>query len=123
MLFNNRSRCLASSRLSVRTISSGSAGRQKLLHASLEDEPTRFDDDELLADLLDLREQVRGHEHRHAVVREGPQHGTNLGDPVGIEPIGGFVEHEQLRTGEQCSTDAQPLTHPERVGPERIEAT
>ena len=123
MLFTSCNRCFASFATLGPHDQLGSAGRQKLLDTSLEDQPTRFDDDEVLADLLDLREQVRGHEHRHAIVRERPQHGTDFGDPVGIEAIRGLVEHEQLRTGQQCSTDAQSLTHAERVGPERVEAT
>ncbi len=63
----------------------------------------------------------------------GEQHGAPLGgeaaqevaqpaDALGVEPVGGLVEHEDARVAEQRGREAEPLGHAEREAAERRRA-
>src|SRR5690606_36201131 len=55
-----------------------------------------------------------------ALVGEVAEQRTDPADAFGVEPVGGLVEEEDLRVAEQRLRDAEPLTHPEAVGPRAL---
>src|SRR6516162_9176985 len=75
------------------------------------------DDDELVADLLDLPEQVRGDHDRDAELGPDPadqiQHGTA---PGRVQPDRGLVQKQQPRIADQGLGQFDPLLHPGGVG-------
>jgi hypothetical protein len=79
------------------------------------DQLSAVDDHDLVAQLGDLCEHVARDEHGSAAVGEGAQEVPQPPNPLGIEPVRGLVEHEQLGLAEQSGGHAQALPHPERV--------
>ena len=74
-----------------------------------------MDDPDVSHQLLDLREDVAGDQHRHAVLAvQPPEQVADLEDAVRIEAVGRFVEDEQRRLVQQRDRDAQALLHAER---------
>src|SRR5215470_8774062 len=75
------------------------------------------DDDELVADLLDLPEQVRGDHDRDAELGPDPadqiQHGTA---PGRVQPDRGLVQKQQPWVADQGLGQLDPLLHPGGVG-------
>src|SRR6516162_11128463 len=75
------------------------------------------DDDELVADLLDLPQQVRGDDDRDAELRpdlaDQIQHGTA---PGRVQADGGLIEQQQPRIPNQGLGQLDPLLHPRGVG-------
>ena len=76
-------------------------------------------DHRLVAHLLDVAQQVGADEHVHPLLV------LHLGDELehapaggGIEAVGRFVEHDQLRSVHDRLGELRHLLHPERVGPE-----
>src|SRR5215831_13545766 len=70
-----------------------------------------IDDDDAVADLFYLREDVRTEEHRFARNLQGYQQIEHLLAPGWIEPRRRLIQHKQLRIGEQRLRDSQPLHH------------
>jgi len=76
----------------------------------------------VVADLLDLAQQVGGDHHGPAFGGDAGDQFPDLPDAGRVEPIGRLVEDEQFGVAQQSGRDAEPLLHPERVGPEVIVA-
>ena len=70
--------------------------------------------------VLDLAEVVARHEHGPALVAERTQQLADLLDPGRIEAVGRFVEDQQLGVLEERLGQAEPLAHPEGVGPDEV---
>ena len=91
------------------------AGAQ-LLHRSFADQPPRADDDHSVDGLLDLRQQVARHQHGAAlVVGEVAEEAAQPLDPLGVQAVGRFVQHQDGGIAEQCGGQRQPLSHTQRV--------
>src|SRR5215831_5462254 len=80
-------------------------------------QPAPVDHDEVVADLLDLPEQVRGDQDRDAELRPDPadqlQHGPA---PGRVQADGGLVEQQQPGIADQRLGQLDPLLHPGGVG-------
>ena len=72
-----------------------------------------MDDQDLVDELLNLREHVAGDEHRLALGGERTQEVTQPADPFGVEAVRGLVQDQDLGVAEQRARDAQALAHPE----------
>ena len=81
----------------------------------MHDDLPSIDDRDLVADLLDFVEQVRGKEHGPSLGDKAADHVPELVDAGRIEPVGRLVEDQELRVGKQAACDAEPLAHTERV--------
>ena len=68
------------------------------------------------AGLLDLGEQVAGHDHGAPAGRVAAQHLAHRVDLRRVEPVGRLVEHQQLRQAEHGLGDGEPLPHALAVG-------
>ena len=72
--------------------------------------------DSVRARLLNLTEQMGGHDHRPArrgVVVHDLAHFANLG---WVKAVGGLVKNEEIRHAEHCLGDAETLAHALAVG-------
>ena len=69
--------------------------------------------------MLDLGEQVAGHQHGAAASGVRAQSVAQRMDAFGIESVAGLVENEHWRVTEHRGGKPQPLSHTERVGPGR----
>jgi hypothetical protein len=69
----------------------------------------------VVAHLLDLAQQVAGHEHGPALVAQATQEAPDIPDPRRIQAVGRLVEHQQLRILQQRRCQPQALLHPQRV--------
>ena len=78
--------------------------------------PTPGEDGDPVAGVLDLGEEVAGHEHRPSLVAERAQELADLLDARRIEAVGGLVQDQELGILEQRLGQPEPLAHPERVG-------
>jgi hypothetical protein len=95
---------------------------QEALRGALVHERPVVDDDKPVTHLLELAENVGGHEHGAA---SGPHLGdqpAHLSDARGVEAVAGLVQHKELRVAQQGGGDPEPLLHAERVGAEAIAA-
>ena len=97
-----------SSTSTVRTpVSVGELGQRRR-----PEEPARVDRDEVVADLLDLAEEVAGEDDRDPELVAGPpdelEHLVAAG---GVEPVRGFVEEEQPRVVDERLGELDPLAH------------
>ncbi len=73
------------------------------------------DDDEPVADGLELGEDMRAHENGSLPGAHRADKVAHLGDPDRIEAVGRFVENQQLGVAEERGGDTKALFHPERV--------
>ena len=89
---------------------------------ALEDDAAVVDHHEVVADRLDLGQQVARDEDRDATVGEPAHHGAHLADAGRVEAVGRLVEDAQLGSGKQRRGDAEPLLHAERVGAHEVVA-
>ena len=80
-------------------------------------QPSAVDRDQVIADPLDLAEQVRGDDDGDAELRPDPadqlEHG---GTPGRVEPVGRLVEQHQLGRTDQGLGQLHPLLHAGGVG-------
>ena len=83
-------------------------------------EPAVVDDQQPVADLLELAQHVRGHQDGAVLGREAAEQVAHLAHADRVEAVGRFVEHEQRRIAEQGGGDAEPLLHAERVLAEAV---
>jgi hypothetical protein len=88
-------------------------GTEDVLHTPRRHTPSAAQDGDRVAHLLHLGEQVARHEHRATLGSELAQELPHLAYARRIEPVRGFVEHEQFGITQERRTDAQPLTHAE----------
>jgi hypothetical protein len=82
---------------------------------ALGDDLAAADHHQLVGDLLDFAQQVRGQQHGSRAVGEVAQEPAHPHDALGVQAVGGLVEDEHLGVAEQRMRDAQPLAHAERV--------
>jgi hypothetical protein len=87
----------------------------ELVERALRHEPAAADHHHLVDGLRHLGQHVARHEHRAPLARLAAQELAQPADALGIEAVGGLVEHERARVAEQRSREAQPLAHAERV--------
>ena len=92
------------------------------------DQPPAMHDPDPRGQPIDLAEDVARHEHRDAVLGgQLPDQLPDLDHPGRVEAVGGLVEHEQFRPGQQRPGEGETLQVAEReragppvgVGPER----
>ena len=76
------------------------------------------EDDHMAADLLDLVEQVGGQQNGGALRGDELDQLANLVDALGVEPVGGFVQYQDLGVVQQGRGDGQALLHPQGIGAE-----
>ena len=84
------------------------------LERAVGDQPAVVDDHDLVDGLGDLREHVAGEQHGAPLGRQAAQEVAQPADALGVEPVGGLVEHEDPRVAEQRGGEAEPLGHAER---------
>ena len=93
------------------------AGAGDLGHRAGRDEPSPVHDDDVRAGLLDLGQQVAGHDDGAAGLRRScAQHLAHLGDLRRVQAVGRLVEHQHLGQAEHGLGDAEPLLHALAVG-------
>src|SRR6266702_5676200 len=80
-------------------------------------QPPAVDRDQVVADPLDLAEQVRGDHDGDAELRPDPADQLEHGGTAGrVEPVGRLVEQQQLRRADQGLGQLHPLLHAGGVG-------
>ena len=82
-----------------------------------DDAPTA-DHDHVVGRLGDLAHQVTRDEHGPSFSGEPAHRRPQPEDPVGIEPVGRLVEHQHAEGRRAGGSDAEPLAHAEREGPD-----
>ena len=83
-------------------------------------QPAGVDDDDVVADPLELAEQVRGHQDRDAELGADPaDQPEHVVAPGRVEAVGGLVEQHQLRVVHQRLGQLDPLLHAGRVAADR----
>src|SRR3954454_4472419 len=87
----------------------------QLSTGSLGDQPAHVHHPEVGAHLVDLAQQVARDQDRGAVAGQRPDQLTDLARALGVEPVGGLVEHQQVLRRQQRRGDREALPHPERV--------
>ena len=86
-------------------------GRGEPGHRALFHQPAGPQHRDLVADLLDLGEQVTGQEHGDAPAGQGAQQRAELGDARRIHPVGRLVEQQQRGLAHQRGREAESLLH------------
>ena len=86
------------------------------------DEAAVVDHDQPVADLLQLAQQVRGHEDRPSALGDFTDQAADVLHADWIESVGRFVEDDQLGVSEQRGGDAETLLHAHRVGTDAVAA-
>jgi hypothetical protein len=79
-----------------------------------------FDHDQPVADLLELTEHVRRHQHRPPIGCDARDDLAHLSHALRVQTVGRLVEDQEARIAEHCPGDSQPLLHAERVATKRI---
>jgi hypothetical protein len=74
--------------------------------------PTAIDDDDVVAHLLDLAEEVGVEQHGGAAIAEFSDQVPHLAAADWVESRGGLVEDYQCRSAEDRGRQAQTLLHP-----------
>jgi hypothetical protein len=85
---------------------------EELAGRALVERAAGVDQHEPVTHLLQLAEIVGGHQDRPSGAGQAAHERPHLSHPLGIEPVGGLVEDEQLGVAQQGGGDAQPLFHP-----------
>ena len=75
------------------------------------DQPSMVQDDDLVGEVLDLGQQVAGHEHRAAGCRPCTKQVAEITDALRVQSVAWLVEHEDGRIAQQGCGEAQPLPH------------
>ena len=89
--------------------------RQELAGRRRVDQSAAVEDRDVIADALDVVEDVGRIEHRGLAAQVAHQV-EDLAPPDRVERADRFVEQEDGRTADQRLADAEPLAHPARVG-------
>jgi hypothetical protein len=101
----------------------GGLRRVELLDGSLERQRALLDHQQVVADAIDLAEEVAGDEDGDALVGERAHQAAHLDDAGGVESVGRLVEDQQGWVGQQGGGDAEALLHPEGVALEGVAGT
>src|SRR6266511_2752051 len=94
-------------------------GMNDLRDGSARDEPALLDDEHLVADLLDLVQEMAREQHRAALARELAHERADLALARRIEAVRRLVEDHERRITEQRRRDTEPLAHAEGIRAER----
>ena len=87
-----------------------------MANAPVVDESAVAQNHDLVGQVLDLGEQVAGDEDRAAGCGTIPQQVAKPADALRVEPVAGFVEHQDGWVTQQRGGDAESLPHAEGVG-------
>src|SRR5579872_759445 len=87
------------------------AGGEHFGQSSGAEEFSVIDDDDAVADLFDLRKDMRAEENGLAFGLKGEQEIEHFLASGRVESGSGFVEHQELRAGEECLSEAETLHH------------
>ena len=93
------------------------------LHACVDEVPHRgvgqqaaaAEDDEVVGEGRGLAHQMAGDQDRAALLGQSAQQRADPDDTLGVEAVGGLVEHDDLGVTEDCGGDAEPLPHAQGV--------
>ena len=91
------------------------AGAEEVGGRALVERAAGVDQHQPVADLLELAEVVRRHEHGAAAVGQRADQAAHLAHALRVEAVGRLVEDQQLGVAEQRGGDAEALLHAERV--------
>ena len=86
---------------------------EQLFRGPLVERATAVDEHQPVADLLELAQVVRRHEHGAPRAGQGADQRPDVAHALWIEPVGGFIEDEQIRIAEQRGRDPEALLHAE----------
>src|SRR4051794_7854158 len=87
----------------------------QIAQRALRDQPPAAHDADVGADLLDLRQQVRGEEHGRAFGGELPDERPDLSGALRVQAVRRLVEHEQVPGTQQRPGEAEALAHAQGV--------
>ena len=82
----------------------------------MQHQPTSVDDHDAVDCLRDLRENVARDEDGPTLRGERAQELPQPPHPLGVEPVGGLVQHQQLGVAEQGRGETEALAHAQREG-------
>jgi hypothetical protein len=91
----------------------GGGGAAQLGQLALEDKPAQPHHADVGGYLLDLRQQVRGHEDRDSLGRDLADQRAHLAGALRVEAVGRLVQDDQVARGQQGRRDGQALLHAE----------
>ena len=77
------------------------------------DQSPVVDDHHVVDGLSDLGEHVAGEQDGATLVRQTAQEVTQPPDALGVQAVGGFVEHEDPWVVDQRRGQPEPLLHPQ----------
>ncbi len=77
-------------------------------------QPSPVEDDDAVDRLRYLRQDVAGDKYGTALGSQAPQQAAQPVDALGVEPVGRFVEDEDVRVAQEGSGQAEPLAHAQR---------
>src|SRR3989442_1658130 len=86
----------------------------KVAYGAVEQEVSMIQERDVLADLLDLDEQVGGHENRAALAFQRLDYIADFGHASRVQARCGLVEDEEFRLVEERLRDCDALFHPLR---------
>ena len=86
--------------------------RHDVVERARRHDPPVVDDDDAVADPLDLGEQVRVEDHRRASVAGRADDRPDVGPSDRVERRCRFVEEDEVGRAEQRDAEAEPLLHP-----------
>ena len=88
----------------------------KLVHAALKHDLAEMDDGDMRGHLFDFGKMMRGNEHcGTGALGQCFDEVAHLANADGIEPVGRFVEDQQLRPAEQRPGEPETMAHAERI--------
>ena len=94
---------------------------EQRLRGAGHDEAAGVDHDDVIAHVLHVVEQVRGHQHGDAEGPEAADEGEHLLPPERVETRRGLVEQHELRIADQGLGQLRPLAHAGREPADRPE--
>ncbi len=86
------------------------------------DQPAAGQDHDVVDGLLDLGQDVAGHQDRPTLGRAVAQEAAQPGDPLRVQPVGRLVQDQDRRVAEQRAGQAEPLPHAAGVGADAARA-
>lgn len=86
----------------------------EVLHRGVGEQPAPPEDDEVVGERGGLVHEVAGDEDRAALAGEAAHQFADPDDAFGVQSVGRFVEHHDLRVAEECGCDAEALAHAQR---------
>ena len=94
--------------------------RDELVQRALVAHAPARDDHDAVAQLLDLGHEVRGQQHRHALVGEAADQQAHVAHAARVQAGGGLVEDQQPRVAQQRAGEPEALAHAVRVAADLV---